>query len=427
MKIIQELGKSYVVANSEKKSTEYYMVRMLSDNKIDGIPLCKIIESSSEFNLRFDVSNMKSLKREYEDKILHFEDLKRIIYGINTILSTGMEFLLDEQQYVFDPNYIFIDMLDDRINMIYIPETNIHVSREDTYHLLADFFLDKTDHKEEKAVSIAYQFYRMSKETLFSLSDFCTLIDREECKKTSRASYESSFASLDITNNGYESETEQNKYIEENELFVSAKEKNSESVNYVKTSVISGVVMILSILLYILIGRKSIYHIQFLSAAVIICIISSFFVIKSIVNILSRKKEIELEKDMSGKKVTVNEYWSDDQETEFFDDSTEVFDAKESKTLSLLWIENGEEKSETIYGTSVVLGKKFNEVDVCISDPTVSRKHAKVTVKGNNIFLQDLGSTNGTYIEGIKLSPGEDKKILNNQDFFLGKVQAKVV
>ena len=142
MKIIQELGKSYVVANSEKKSTEYYMVRMLSDNKIDGIPLCKIIESSSEFNLRFDVSNMKSLKREYEDKILHFEDLKRIIYGINTILSTGMEFLLDEQQYVFDPNYIFIDMLDDRINMIYIPETNIHVSREDTYHLLADFFLD---------------------------------------------------------------------------------------------------------------------------------------------------------------------------------------------------------------------------------------------------------------------------------------------
>ena len=427
MKIIQELGKSYVIANPKKNLSEYYMIRMLSDNKIEGIPLCKITESANEFSLKFDVSNMKSLKREFEDKILHFEDLKRIIYGIKTILSTGMEYLLDEQFYVFDPNYIFFDMQDDSINMIYIPETNRDISHEDIYHLLADFFLEKTDHKEEKAVSIAYQFYRMSKETLFSLSAFCTLIDKEECKKTNFSSYNASFNYSNSTKSGYTSEEVSDFCNDNNDNLTFSKEKNNASDNLIRTSIVSGITMIASVLLYLLMGRKNTYSKQFFSATIMICIISLFFIIRSIIYSISRKKEIELEREMSGKKVSVNEYWSDDNETEYFDDSTVVFDAEDNNKLSLSWMENGKEKKEVINGTSIVLGKKYDEVDVCISDPTVSRKHAKVTVKGNNIFLQDLGSTNGTYIDGIKLSPGEDIIILNNQDFFLGKVQAKVV
>ncbi len=74
-----------------------------------------------------------------------------------------------------------------------------------------------------------------------------------------------------------------------------------------------------------------------------------------------------------------------------------------------------------------VIGKKFDEVDICISDPTVSRKHAKMTVKSGELYLRDLGSTNGTYVEGRKLNPGEDIKLYNNKDFLLGKVAVRVV
>lgn len=427
MEIVKELGKSHVVEYLEKNQTENYMIRMISDNKIKGIPLCRITESSNEVELKFDVSNMISLKRKYEDKILHFEDLKNIIYGINSILSTGMEYLFDEQLYIFDPNYIFFDMQDESLNMLYIPGIECNNLHEDTYHLLSDFFLDKTDHKEEKAVSIAYQFYRMSKEILFSLSDFCTLIDKEECKKICNSSYSNSSVSSVPENNEYSLGSVNDINSEYDEMLIPPKDKKPTIDNLIRSSVISGVVAAVSLIFYFFAGKSSIYNKQFFSVTVIICIISFLLILKSIINAISHKKEIELEKDMTGKKVTVNEYWSDDKDTQLFDDTTVVFDAKESKSLSLSWTENGEKKKETVNGTCAVLGKKFDEVDVFISDPTVSRKHAKVTLKGNSIFLQDLGSTNGTYIDGTKLSPGENRKIFYNQDFFLGKVQVRVI
>jgi hypothetical protein len=38
-------------------------------------------------------------------------------------------------------------------------------------------------------------------------------------------------------------------------------------------------------------------------------------------------------------------------------------------------------------------------------DPTVSRKHAKITLKNGIVFLEDLGSKNGTFINGRKIQP----------------------
>jgi len=45
-------------------------------------------------------------------------------------------------------------------------------------------------------------------------------------------------------------------------------------------------------------------------------------------------------------------------------------------------------------------------------DDGISREHAQITVEGNKVFLHDLGSTNGTYCNGLKV----DKKELVDGD-----------
>lgn len=58
--------------------------------------------------------------------------------------------------------------------------------------------------------------------------------------------------------------------------------------------------------------------------------------------------------------------------------------------------------------------------DISISDPSVSKKHAKVTKEGSVIKLEDLGSSNGTVINGKKLSPGHVAKLAKEDMIKLG-------
>ena len=42
--------------------------------------------------------------------------------------------------------------------------------------------------------------------------------------------------------------------------------------------------------------------------------------------------------------------------------------------------------------------------DLVIEDPQVSRRHARLTRQGNSYLLEDLGSTNGTFVNGSRVT-----------------------
>lgn len=48
------------------------------------------------------------------------------------------------------------------------------------------------------------------------------------------------------------------------------------------------------------------------------------------------------------------------------------------------------------------IGRK-SENTVVISDPSVSGYHAAITIDENKVFIEDLGSTNGTFIDGVRI------------------------
>lgn len=62
--------------------------------------------------------------------------------------------------------------------------------------------------------------------------------------------------------------------------------------------------------------------------------------------------------------------------------------------------------------TELQLGRDLSN-DIVINDPEVSRHHAHLTLQENGYILEDLGSTNGTFIRGQRLAaplvlrPGE--------------------
>ncbi len=54
-------------------------------------------------------------------------------------------------------------------------------------------------------------------------------------------------------------------------------------------------------------------------------------------------------------------------------------------------------------GDQLTIGRDSNNA-VAINDPEVSRRHSRLTFQGGKYVLEDLGSTNGTFVNGQRLS-----------------------
>src|SRR5215212_9255843 len=50
----------------------------------------------------------------------------------------------------------------------------------------------------------------------------------------------------------------------------------------------------------------------------------------------------------------------------------------------------------------IVIGRS-SDLDMVLVEDMVSRKHAKISTAGQQIVIQDLGSTNGTFVNGEKV------------------------
>jgi hypothetical protein len=59
-------------------------------------------------------------------------------------------------------------------------------------------------------------------------------------------------------------------------------------------------------------------------------------------------------------------------------------------------------------------------------DKGVSRHHAKVIRRGNEVFVEDLGSMNGTFVNRKKLTPYLPEALRNGDQLQLGKLMLRV-
>lgn len=73
--------------------------------------------------------------------------------------------------------------------------------------------------------------------------------------------------------------------------------------------------------------------------------------------------------------------------------------------------------------TVVVIGRS-SELDMVLVEDMVSRKHAKITVSGGSIVIEDLGSTNGTFVNGEKI---KSHKLKESDRILVGTSILKVV
>ncbi len=67
-----------------------------------------------------------------------------------------------------------------------------------------------------------------------------------------------------------------------------------------------------------------------------------------------------------------------------------------------------------------VLGR--SEGDIVVSNPYLSRRHMKLTVRERRLFATDLGSTNGTFVDGKRLEPNAEREVGADSELKAGEL-----
>lgn len=100
-------------------------------------------------------------------------------------------------------------------------------------------------------------------------------------------------------------------------------------------------------------------------------------------------------------------------------DISGVIPVEETEEKNVLLLKNNETALEI--KPNDVIGRNFKGAEYLIKYPTVSRKHCQFFYENGKWYIQDLNSTNKTYLNGKAIEPLKKTEIKNNDELSLSK------
>lgn len=451
----RENHKSYFVIKDRRLEepgtegqNELYGLKMICDNQMKGLLPVTLHTFNGEKELYYDISSKQSMRILYEKRELNREDLQKLFTGMQTAIDSMEEYLLDMECLIIDPDYIYINGADDTIFLLYYPF--VEENFESAVYEFADYILERVCNEDEQAVIYAYGFYRYVKEEQGDLREALKRSlenrDCEEKRDEQREKQEWEIA-------GKEEESEDvGFYLDEEEEIPYESEKTKEikkgdsvmAIAFFGVLALGGIGMILYSVWKYGLSLQDLFTVK--EAAVgagVFAIAAAGMAFFSIGGYLHKKKKREMRKEQEQperqEKPKKQEEDETFYETGLYESETDGSDAslkrEESGCETVLLQENcyreqrilvgrvqGRKKQIDLSSFPFIIGKSREQADYVLEDSSVSRLHARFTLRDDVVYLTDLNSTNGTTKNGIKLEPNELVMLEADDEIAFGRV-----
>ncbi|MBQ9990865.1 MAG: FHA domain-containing protein [Lachnospiraceae bacterium] len=350
----------------EEKDRKQYAFQMLEKNTIPGVLEAEERIEEGEAWLYLDVTGKISLQQEFKDREMELEEMTDIFRQLIAVFEELRNYLLTDRFILAEPEFIYRDLETEKLSVAVLPWER---KEEQGLRKLAEFFLEKMNPKDENGINTAYLFYKQQSNPNFSLYRFLPAMERENILKRQKKKEKEKgdFGEAAAINFSEERALWDEEIIPERE----GKKKK----------------------------KKGFFSWLF-----------------------SRKKEINPEYDLSADadigNDEINEL-SGCPETVFFEEYKEEW--------ALQWKEKGRTRTAPLKELPLTVGKLKGEVSVIMEHSSVSRIHCRFLEHDGGIGVMDMNSTNGTWLNGMRLKSGEILGIAKNDEIRVGKVRIFVV
>ncbi len=364
----KDMNSNYLILECEEK--EHYEMQMILCNKIKGLLECKRNTFNGQTEIYYNISSKQPLSRIFLKKELGIEDIKRLLLSIRSLMDELKRYLLSIDYVLFDAEYCYCNPEIKQPEWIFYPYNN----SENSMVKLAEFLIDKVDHGERAAVDLAYHFYKLVRNEMLTQAELDKLLDEyKESKKAEMFEQEKS----DLGNEDAFQFTMQS----EETICRETTPRNSAVWRKIKELLSFKILNINQL------GKNAL------------------------------KKKIEYVNAVEWETYGLEKYPN-------YNGETVVMGVQSLKaTRRLRCLSESDEKYISLKKLPCILGKMEECSDVILKDPSISRMHARIFEENGELYLQDLNSTNGSYINSLELESNEIVKLKIGDEITFGNLR----
>lgn len=372
------LSHSYVVFSDDEKKTDDLTINMLRENRIEGLLPVKVSINNSMAEVSYEISGYQTMEKMFTNKRITHEPIMLLLETLQSLSDNLEAYYLESECLVLDPGNIY--WREDLTQVLFCYDPTGECAGEMRLVGLSDLILERADYSDYKSIVYAYEFHQAVKEENFSLGGVI-----EKLKGVGVPTFYSTTPEPSIVADNI---LEFTKKEEVSEAIVQKKEEE-KPVEVVKEKV-NPIVQEMAELL-----DEDDWENEEPSG-----------------KLFGFTKKKKPKKEKAKKKESVEE--TDFMEESFFHvgkvDSpgeNKVFESKRYEISSV----NSVSGNLIMENYPFLVGCLQYAVDGCLEDSSISRFHARFDQNMGKVYLSDLNSATGTFLNGERLKGSGQKEI----------------
>ncbi len=359
----------------EKPEERRYQYCILSRGGIRGLLPCSLRYLNGEAYLYYDITSKQSVAQLFVKRVISRGWIKDFFWSFQQIRQELGRFLLEERNVLWYPQQIFQDLEQNVFSFLYVP---YYQGEENGFSNLLEFLVERVDYEDEALVECVYKMYERFEQNGEVYLQEQVFEDIKALSDTGKAPVES---------RQEEWENEPVETVMEEEEPGDGGEENLEQ------------------------ERRGLF--SFLE---------------------SKKRRSRQRRDRYRQNLQISmEGLAVAEELEYGEEYGEEYRGDYGRTVYLAEAADRKPAVRRLYTSEgrivaqlnendLTIGKKKGEADLVLEDLSVSRIHARITKEGEDYFLEDMNSTNGTIKNGLRLQPYEKRKLEEDDEIQLGAV-----
>lgn len=375
---VKNLHSNYERVRLEKKPEERrYQYCILSRGGIKGLLPCSLRYMNGDAYLYYDITSKQNIMQLCKKRKLTREWVKDFFWNVQRVRMELERFLLGTDNIIWYPQHIYQDLENNIFAFLYMP----YYEGDGGFADFLEFLVEKIDYEDARLVECVYKMYEQYEnngDVYLQGHIFEDVKTLDDWNVKESDDVECAVKEIVETGLGWEESERQ----EEKDLLESS-EKEARS------------------------GKRKFF---------------SFFENRRGQRKQKNKSQnvnYERELQISMESIAVAEELQ--YESADYGQTVYIEEPVERKPVTRrLYSEEGKVLAKL--EESLVIGKIKEESDLVLEDASVSRMHARITKEGEEYFLEDCNSTNGTYKNGLRLNPYEKRQLQEEDEITIGAV-----